>query len=266
MWRTAGNGRPEPGDAVTVVMTRLEEAAEGDTSRQYDLLLGEGQALPDVEEAIRSLTAGEEGDFDVTFPDDFPDESRRGARRRVRIALMSRSVPELPEVDDAFARSVGEFEDLDEMRGRIGEDLEREARSRAEAEVNDRLMRMVVEANPFEVPESMVHKYTDAVLDGAEGVDPEKLEGLRQELRPASEFALKRDLLAGRIADEHDLHATPAEVGAQVEALARGTEEPAGRVRARLRKSGGLRNLEQRLMEAKLFRFLREQSEITEAS
>ena len=266
VWRTAGNGRPEPGDAVSVVMTRLEEAAEGDASHQYDLILGEGQALPDIEEAIRSLAAGEDGDFDVTFPDDFADESRRGARHRVRIALLSRSVPELPEVDDAFARSVGEFEDLDEMRGRIGEDLEREARSRAEAEVNDRLMRMVVEANPFEVPESMVERYTDAVIGEAEGVEVEKLERVRQELRPASEFALKRDLLAGRIADEHDLHATPAEVGTQVEALARGTGEPAGRVRARLRKSGGLRNLEQRLMEAKLFRFLREQSEITEAS
>ena len=265
VWRTAGNGRPERGDAVTVVMTRLDGAVEGDASRQYDLVLGDGQALPDIEEAIRSLTAGEDGDFDVTFPDDFADESRRGARHRVRIALLSRSVPELPEVDDAFARSVGEFEKLDEMRDRIGEDLEREARSRAETEVNDRLMRMVVEANPFDVPESMVERYTDAILGEAEGVDPTTIEGLKEELRPASEFALKRDLLVSRIADEHDLYATPAEVGAQVEALARGTGEPAGRVRARLRKSGGLRNLEQRLMEAKLFHFLREQSKITEA-
>ena len=263
VWKTAGNGRPEPGDAVTVVMTRLD--GKGEKSRQYDLLLGDGQALPDVEEAIRSLTAGEEGDFDVTFPDDFADESRRGVRHRVRIALMSRSVPELPEVDDAFARSVGEFEDLAGMRSRIGEDLEREAGSQAESEVNDRLMRMVVEANPFDVPESMVEKYTDAVIGDAEGVDPEKLDGVREELRSASEFALKRDLLAGRIADEHDLHATPAEVDAQVEALAGRTGEPAGKVRARLRESGALRSLEQRLMEAKLFRFLRRQSEITEA-
>ena len=264
VWRAAENGRPEPGDAVTVVMTRLD--GEGDESRQYDLVLGEGQALQDIEEGIRSLAAGEEGDFDVTFPEDFADESRRGATHRVRIALHSRSVPELPEVDDAFARSVGEFEDLAEMRSRIGGDLEREARSRAEEEVNDRLMRMVVEANPFDVPESMVERYTDAVLARAEGVDPEKLDGVRDELRPASELALKRDLLVNRIADEYDLHATPDEVGAQVEALARETGEPAGRVRARLRKSGGLRNLEQRLMEVKLFRFLREKSEITEAS
>jgi len=202
----------------------------------------------------------------VSFPDDFPDDDRRGTRQRVRIALLSRSVPELPELDDAFARSVGEFEDLAAMRARVGEDLEREARSRSEAEVNDQLMRMVVEANPFEVPGSMVEKYTDAVLGETEGVAPEQLEGVRQELRPAAEFALKRDLLVAHIAEEHGLHATPAEVGAQIEALARGTGEPAGRVRARLRKSGGLRTIERRLMEAKLFRFLRGRSEITETS
>jgi trigger factor len=267
VWHAADNGRPEPGNAVTVVMTRLDgDESEGDPSRQYDLILGEGQALPDVEDAIRTLTIGEEGEFDVTFPDDFADQARRGARHRVRIALLSRSVPRLPEVDDAFARSVGDFENLDELRGRVGEDLEREARSRAETEVNERLMRTVVEANPFEVPRSMVERYTDAVLSEAEDMETEQLEGLREELRPASEFAVRRDLLASRITEEHGLRASSDEVDAQLKALARERGEPLGRVRARLRKSGALETLERRLTDAKLFRFLREQSEITEAS
>ena len=267
VWHAADNGRPEPGNAVTVVMTRLDgDESDGDASRQYDLKLGEGQALPDIEDAIRTLTTGEEGDFDITFPDDFPDETRRGARHRVRIALLSRSVPRLPEVDDAFARSVGDFEDLDELRSRVGEDLEREARSRAEGEVNDRLMRMVVEANPFEVPDSMVERYTDAVLSEAQDMEPEQLEELREELRPASEFAVRRDLLVNRITEERGLRTSSDEVGAQLEAVARERGEPVGRVRARLRKSGALETLERRLTDAKLVRFLREQSEITEAS
>lgn len=267
VWDAAENGRPETGHAVTVVMTRLDgDESDGDASRQYDLILGEGQALPDIEDAIRTLTIGDEGDFDVTFPDDFPDESRRGASHRVRIELLSRSVPRLPEVDDAFARSVGNFEDLGELRSRVGEDLEREARSQAETEVNNRLMRMVVEANAFEIPDTMVERYTDAVLSEAEDMEPEQLEGLRKELRPASEFAVRRDLLASRITEEHGLHAASEEVDAQLEAVARERGEPVGRVRARLRKSGALEALERRLTDAKLFRFLREQSEITEAS
>ena len=267
VWETAENGRPEAGNAVTVVMTRLDgDESDGDASRKYDLILGEGQALPDIEDAIRTLTIDEAGDFDVTFPEDFPDESRRGTRHRVRIELLSRTVPRLPEVDDAFARSVGNFQDLDELRSRVGEDLEREARSQAEAEVDKRLMRMVVEANHFEVPASMVERYTDAVLGEAEDVEPAQLDELREELRPASEFAVRRDLLASRITEEHGLLASPDEVGAQLEAVARERGEPVGRVRARLRKSGALDTLERRLTDAKLFRFLREQSEITDAS
>ena len=269
-WRTEENGQPQPGDSVTVGLTRLdvppEEASEEDAaSRQYDFVLGEGQALPDIEDAVSSLATGEEGDFGVAFPPDFPDESRRGEHRRIRIELLARRVPELPELDDGFARSVGNFEDLDALKARIAEDIERDLRSRAEAEVNDRLMRFVVEANPFEIPDSMVEAYTDALVKEAEGVDPEKLQELREEIRPVSEFAVKREFLADRIVDEHGLRPSRDEVNARVEALAREIGEPRGKVFARLRKSGSLRSLERSLTEAKFFDFLRDQSEITEA-
>ncbi len=270
-WRTASNGRPEPGDSVTVALTRLdigpdESDEDGPGSRQYDFVLGQGQALPDIEDAVRSLVAGGTDEFDIGFPDDFPDESRRGRSQRLRIELLSRRVPELPELDDAFARTLGDFQDMDALRARIGEDLEREARSTSESEVNNRLMRLIVEANPFEVPESMVAAYTDALVKDIQGAEGEEMreagEKLREEIRPTSEFAVRRELLAARITDEHGLQASEEEVDARVDALARNMGEPRARVRARLRKSGALRSIERGLTEAKLFAFLREQSEI----
>jgi trigger factor len=269
-WKTVENGRPKPGDSVTVVVTRLDgddgepEDPEGG-GRQYDLVLGQEQALPDIEAAIQGLTEGEAGDFDISFPRDFPDPDRQGESHRLRIELLSRRVPELPGLDDGFARSLGDFEDLAALKARIGEDLEKDARSRAEAEVNGRLMRLIVEANPFEVPESIVEAYTDAVVKDAEGVDPEQLQGIRDEIRPSSEFAVRRELIADRIVAEHDLRASEEEVGARVEALARDMGEPSGKVLARLRKSGGLRTIERQLTEARLFDFLRDQSDITDA-
>ena len=269
-WKTLENGKPEPGDSVTVLVTRLDvgEGEPEDTDaggRQYDLVLGQEQALPDIEAAILGLTAGEAGDFDVNFPDDFPDPDRQGESHRLRIELLSRRVPELPGLDDGFARSLGDFEDLAALKARIGEDLERDARSRAEAALNDRLMRLIVEANPFEIPESIVEAYTDAVVKDAEGVDPEQLQGIRDEIRPSSEFAVRRELMVDRIVAEHDLRASEEEVGVRVEALARDMGEPSGKVLARLRKSGGLRTIERQLTEARLFDFLRGQSDITEA-
>ncbi len=269
-WKTLENGKPEPGDSVTVLVTRLDdgEGEPEDTDaggRQYDLVLGQEQALPDIEAAILGLTAGEAGDFDVNFPDDFPDPDRQGESHRLRIELLSRRVPELPGLDDGFARSLGDFEDLAALKARIGEDLERDARSRAEAALNDRLMRLIVEANPFEIPESIVEAYTDAVVKDAQDVDPEQLQGIRDEIRPSSEFAVRRELMVDRIVAEHDLRASEEEVGARVEALARDMGEPSGKVLARLRKSGGLRTIERQLTEARLFDFLRGQSDITEA-
>ncbi|MCY3547254.1 MAG: trigger factor [Gemmatimonadetes bacterium] len=273
-WRTATNGVPEPGDSVTVALTRLdigpdESDEDGPGSRQYDFILGQGQALPDIEDAVRSLVAGGADEFDIGFPDDFPDENRRGQSQRLRIELLSRRVPELPELDDAFARTLGNFEDIDTLRARIGDDLEREARSSAESEVNNRLMHLIVEANPFEVPESMVTAYTDALVKDIQGEEGEEVreaaDKLREEIRPTSELAVRRELLSARITDEHGLHASGEEVDARVEALARSMDEPPARVRARLRKSGALRNIERGLTEAKLFAFLREQSDITGA-
>ena len=267
-WRTEESGdRPVGGDSVTVLLTRLDGAdgEQGGTedSRRYDLVLGEGQALPDIEDAIRTLVPGGSGEFDIGFPDDFGDEERRGQRHRLRIELVSRRVPELPALDDAFARAVGDFEDLAALKARIAEDLERDARARSEAGLRDRLLHMVVEANDFEVPDSMVEGYTDAVIGDADDVEPERLEELRKELRPASRMAVKRDLLADRIIDEHGLRPTADEVDTRVAELARGSNQSPGRVRARLKKSGGLRNIERTLAEARLFEFLKSRSDIT---
>lgn len=272
VWQTGDNGAPEPGDSVTVALTRLdigpeESDEDGPGRREYDFVLGQGQALPDIEDAVRSLDTGSGDEFEISFPDDFPDENRRGQSRRLRIDLLARRVPEFPELDETFARSVGDFEDMDALRARIGEDLEREARSRAETEVNNRLMRLIVEANPFEVPASMVASCTEALIREVQGLEGEELreaaESLREEMKPTSEFTVRRELLAARIADEHDLHASEDDVAARVELLARNMGEPAARVRARLRKSGGLSSIERGLTEARLFAFLREQSEIT---
>ena len=268
-WRTEESGSPVAGDSVTVLLTRMEdedgEPGDADGSRRYDIVLGEGQALPDIEEAIGTLVPGGGDEFDVGFPDDFDDEERRGQRHRLRIELVSRRVPELPALDDAFARTVGDFEDLAALRARVEEDLGKDARGRAEAELRDRLLLQVVEANDFEVPDSMVEGYTDAVIGDANGVDPERLEDLRKELRPAAQMAVKRELLADRIVDEHGLRPTADEVGARVEELARGSGQSPGRLRARLKKSGGLRNIERSLTDVRLFEFLKDRSEITDS-
>jgi len=108
VWQPADEGKPADGDLVSVKIARLSEDGEPvDEGRDYDLVVGQGDAIPDIEAAIRSLDVEGTGDFDITFPDDFQDESRRGESERIRVTVLSRRTLDVPELNDDLARQVG---------------------------------------------------------------------------------------------------------------------------------------------------------------
>ncbi len=269
IWRTENAGQPEAGDSVTVRLTELEkvEGENGDDgTRDYDIVLGNDEALPAIETAIRTLAVGEANEFDIEFPEDHPDEERAGSSHRLMIELVSRRVQELPEEDDALAAAIGGFEDMNALRADIAKWVERDVRSRAESEFQRRLLDLIVEANPFDVPETMVDSYTEDVLCNNFGhtgnLESEEVKELASQLAPVSEQAVKRDLVARRIVREHGLRASREEVGARIEELAHTAGESPSAFRAALRESGGLEKLEYDLTSAKLLGFLAAQSNI----
>ena len=267
VWRPLEEGAPEDGNLVSVHIVRLAEeeeegAAEG---RDYDFVVGEGDAIPDIEAAIKTLEPGGEGEFDITFPDDFPDESRRGESERIRIKLTARRTLELPELDDDFAKQVGEFETVDDLQAKIREDMEKEASESAENVVRGRLLDQLIEANPFEVPISMVDRYTDGVIGSTE-IPPERLEEVRAQVRPEAERAVKRLLMVDRVAETQGLAATEDDIDERVEEIAGKNDAGAAKIYAELQKSGRLEALERELTENKVFNFLKDQSEIIDAT
>ncbi len=268
VWTPRESGAPGEHDLVKVRIARLDDADTDEGAepegREYEFVLGQGDAIPDIEAAIRSLEVGGEGDFDVTFPDDFPAEERRGVTERVRIALLGRKTLELPELDDDFARQVGDFESLEDLRARIREDLEKEAREKADSAVRGRLLDMIVEANPFEVPDSMVDRYLEGLLGEEHGMDPQRLHEVREALRPEAERAVKRILVIERIAETQGLKATDDEIDQRIEEIAAANKNTPAEIYARLQKSGRLEMLEREITEKKVFDFLESQSEITD--
>lgn len=263
VWTPVEAGTPEDGDTVSVEIVRLEEGEEGEPT-PYEFVLGRDEAIPDVENAIRTLEPGESGEFTVAFPDDFPDEERRGEEQRLRIELHSRKAMELPELDDDFARTVGDFEDLADLTEKIREDLEKEAREQQESAVRGQLLANLLEANPFDVPDAMVERYMASVFGDTEGVDPGKLEEARQEFRPEARRAVQRVLVVERIAETQNLAATEDEVDARIEEIAERSGASASEVYARLQKAGRLESLEREITERKVFEFLKQKSEIVD--
>ncbi|MDX1648111.1 MAG: trigger factor [Longimicrobiales bacterium] len=267
VWQPMEEGTPTVKDLVSVQITRLDDEGrpEGDP-REYDLVLGQGDAIPDIEDAIQTLQPGESGVFDVSFPEDFPDESRRGDTERVRIKLEALRTMDLPELDDDLARQVGDFDSLDELRSKVREDMEKEAEQQAEARVRGRLLDFIIEANPFEVPASMVQRYADGLIgEQANELPEERLSEFREQIRPQAERAVKRILIIERIAEMEGLTATEEDIDDRIEEIAEANNTDAAKVYAQLQKSGRLQSLERELTEKAVFDFLEEQSEITQA-
>ena len=150
-WIPVEGAKPAPGQMVRVEVAPIENGVAG-ASQPHDLVLGDNQAIPELEERIMALLPGETAEAEVRFPDDHPDESRRGQTRRVRIALHEVKRQELPPLDDALAREAGDFESLEALRAAVRQDLEREASREADAEVRRDLMAQLVEANRVEAP------------------------------------------------------------------------------------------------------------------
>lgn len=263
-WISADEGRPETGDVVSVEMERLEEDASGEP-QPYEFILGQGEAIPDIEEAIQTLDVGGMADFVVRFPDDFATEARRGEEQHLRIKLVGRRVQELPDADDAFASSLGEFESLTDLKSKIREDLEKEAREREEGAVRGQLLDFVVDANPFSVPESMTERYMESILGSVDGVAPDKLAELKAQLAPEAERSVKRILAIDRIADGQSLRATEAEIDERVESIAERSGQTTAQVYGNLQRNERMEALEREITEAKVFDFLKSQSEIKDA-
>lgn len=263
-WVAKEGETPVAGDMASVEITPLDDATSAEPSkpRQYQIVIGEGQALPAVEDAIRTLKSGDEAEFDVALPEN-PEEPEGPTKpHRMRIRMLDVKAPEYPELDDEFAKKLGDFEDLATLRGRIREDMEKESSREAERGVRMQLVQSVIQANPFDVPQSMVQQYLERVMPEREGGDNEQLQEMRTQMWPAAEQALKRMLVMERIAEMESLRATPAELDAKIDEIVERSGRGRGEVIGQLRKSGRLDELEQEVTEDKVFAYLKSLSEV----
>lgn len=262
-WHPLEEGKPEDGNLVEVEIQRMNDGEVGE-AQPYQLVLGQGDAIPNIEEAIKSLEIDGSGDFVVRFPDDFPNEERRGQEEHLHIRLDSRQHLVLPELDAEFAKSLGEFEGVEDLNEKIQADLEKEAEEQAESVVRGKLLDAILDANPFTVPVSMVDRYVESVLGNPEGVPPEKLTEAKEQLSPQAEHAVKRILAIDRLSEIQELGATEEELDDRIEEISEKSGDTPARIYASLQKGERLEALEREITERKVFDFLKEQSEITE--
>jgi trigger factor len=263
-WLPVEGAQPAPGQMVRVEVAPIENGVAA-SAQPYSLVLGDQQAVPELEERIMTLLPGQTVDTEIRLPNDHPDESRRGQSRQVRITLHEVKRQELPLLDDGFARELGEFDSLAALRAAVRADLEREATREADARVRQALLGQVIEANRIPAPDSLVHR----VLHGLAHmyrVPEEQLGAFESQFRPVAVSQVQRDLALDALVEAQGLRATESEIDERVAAMAAARNVPAGEMYATLQKANRLSEIERGITEDKAFAYLLQQSTVDETS
>ena len=253
--------KPLPGDLVTVQLATADEDGSIPAGKEYRLELGAGQAIAGIEELIMEASPGETVERPVRWPDDFPDEAQRAQSKMVRVTLDDVKRKVLPELDDALAREVGDFDSLEALRTAVRDDLQQNATRSADADVRQKLLDDIIGANAFDVPPSWVAQLVDAYTNAYQ-IPEEALEKVGPEFKAMAERQVRRDLIIETLAEREQLAATEADVDDRVAEMAERSKANVSQLYAQLQKTGRLREIERALTEEKVFAWLMERNTV----
>jgi trigger factor len=259
------DGKPKnPADA---------EAASANPVHMDDVLIeiGGKNTVPEFSQNLTGASAGEERTFDVSYAEDISDKRLAGKTFIYTVKVNGIKQKSLPELNDEFAKELGEFSSLDQVRKQIRENMEAEKRHTAEQGAKDKLVADLVKQNDFEVPESLVDRQIDLRLErglralAAQGMKMEDLKKmdlprLRAGQRDQAIHDVKSSLLLDRIAELEKIEVRDEEVGREIDALAKQSKQTSETVRVRLTEDGGLDRIRMRIRSEKTLDFLYHQS------
>jgi len=253
---------PVDGERVSVAIEPLPEPDSEPTgeARPYQFVLGSGQALEDVESAIKGIVPGNAGTFEITFAGEGEDAISETRRLHIRLDTVEEQV--LPDLDDSLAEKAGDFEDLAALDEAVRSDLARHHEEEDEARLRGQIMQAVIDANPFAVPHALVDRYLDEMIQAPEDADPEKVREARTELAPLAEGRIKEQLVIDKIIGLHELQASDEEVRDEIERLADAREISTQELRRQLAREGSFESVGRNLAVEKVFEYLKGESSI----
>lgn len=259
----------QKGDLVVIDFdaTKDGQPFPGNTGRDVTVEVAPGVLIEGNLPELEGVKQGAVKDIDFTFPADYRVEEIKGQTAKFVVTVKEIKVKKVPELDDAFAKSLGE-ETAASFSARVRKDLERAAVARGEADEREGIFKLLGEKNPIELPQAMVNRGIDFMLDQAigslarSGMDPNMLQldwgKLREELRPRAAVEVRGQLLVEAIAIAEKIEATDAEVAARLQKIADDNGVPVANVQKQYASAEAQDGLKSRAREDKVFAFLKQ--------
>ena len=268
----------QPNDTVTASFHGTfpnEPEAEAIKVEDVDVVLGGEGVVQEITDQLTGTKPDDEKTFTVDYPADFSAKGLAGKRVLYTVRVSAVRIKELPDLDDDWAQSLGdEIESLAQLRTKVRADLEQHVKHEADNRMRGAIMRQLVDAHEFELPERLVEHQTEHRLESVvrdmigQGMDPRNPElqwdKARDSLKEQATYDLRSSLLLEHIADEEKIEVTDQEVDEEINAIAEGSRQSPDQVRAILTKQGGERSIAGRLRNRKALDLLVENSRVTD--
>lgn len=269
----------ELGDTVTVNFNgKFVETpdAEEINVEDVDVELGGEGVQEEFTANLLGVKADEERTFTVNYPEDFTSKGLAGKKVDYTATVTAVRRKELPELDDEWAKSLGdEYESVSVLREKVREDLEKRAGVESDNRLRSEVMKKLVEAHPFEVPQTLTEHQANHRLEAAvrdmmgRGFDPRgadiNWEGVRDSLKAQADFDLRGSMLLEKIADEEQIEVSDEEIEAEINEMAESARQSPEQVRAALTKQGGTTSIADRLRNRKALDLIVENARVTDA-
>ncbi len=229
----------EEGDHVFIDFEGLKDGkpyAETQPTENFSLKVGEGRIHPGFDEHLVGMKAGEEKRFAVAFPGDHANEKLAGTNIQFIVTLKEIRRQVLPEIDDEMATKLGPFENLEALKAKIRENLEKGYAKRTEQELNEQAFTQLLEQQDFDVPESMVDRELRGIVNEAEqtfayhnmNMDEAGVttESLSEKYRGLAVKQVKRHLILAKLIEQEKITLSDEDLDAGLQDMADSLQQP----------------------------------------
>jgi trigger factor len=246
-----------------------EPEAEGVSGEDTLVEVGGKDTVEAFTSALRGSRPGETINVAATYPAEYPEKRLAGTTVDYSIEVKGIKKRDLPELNDEFAKEVGNFENVADLEKRVRENLANRKRRAVEAETKDKLFAALIERFPFPVPETLVQEQVDARLErglpalAGQGMEPEQMRKLdfgrlRAAQRDSAVAEVKSSLLLARIAHEENVIVSDEELDREIHIAALQSREPVDALKVRLTQDGGMARIREQLKREKTAQLLYE--------
>jgi trigger factor len=248
------------------------EPFAGGKAEDFQFLIGEGQMLKEFEDAVRGMKSGESKTFPLSFPADYHGKDVAGKQADFLVTVKKIEAAHLPEVNEAFAKSLGITESsIEALRADIRKNLERELKFRLTARNKSAVMDALVAQAELDIPKSSVQAELDRMVEGARadlkqrGVkDADKAPIPEDLFRPQAEKRVRLGLVVAELVRANNLQAKPEQIKTHIDELSASYEKPEDVVRWYMSDRRRMAEVEAVVIENNVTDFVLSKAQVTD--